>query len=115
MDVKENKKIHCSRCGNCCHADMTMLANKEDIKRWEKESRHDILKVLTQYDKVWAGDRIVLSNGRVLKSCPYLRWEGNLAACSIYHTRPRVCRDFTPGSSPFCPLYNTDESLQDIY
>lgn len=84
---------------------MTTFAEADDIKRWQKEGRHDILKALKEHDKVWAGDRIVFSSGRELTSCPYLRWEGEHAACSIYNTRPRVCREFVPGSSPFCTLY----------
>jgi Fe-S-cluster containining protein len=28
-----------------------------------------------------------------------------LGTCTIYETRPRVCKDYVPGSSEFCPHY----------
>jgi Fe-S-cluster containining protein len=30
-------------------------------------------------------------------------WDGALGTCAIHDTRPKVCRDYVPGSSEFCP------------
>jgi Fe-S-cluster containining protein len=37
------------------------------------------------------------TSGRYLYSCPLLEWEGQLATCTIYESRPKVCRDISRG------------------
>ncbi|HOO70713.1 MAG TPA: YkgJ family cysteine cluster protein [Spirochaetota bacterium] len=95
----------CTRCGSCCNADMTTFAEENDIRRWKDEGRGDILDALSGCEKVWAGDRIVLSSGKKLGSCPFLRRESGMSRCLIYETRPAVCRRFMPGSSRLCPQW----------
>jgi Fe-S-cluster containining protein len=82
---------------------MTLFATDADLRRWEREGRRDLLDGISAGEKLWAGDRIVDARGTRLTSCPYLVWTGDRAACSIYQTRPHVCRDFAPGSSLLCP------------
>lgn len=96
----------CRRCGRCCATDLSAWTTDVDRARWAREGRHDILHVLENESPVWAGDRLVSARtGRTLGPCPFLSWEGALAACAIYETRPAVCRSFRPGSSPFCAGY----------
>ncbi len=77
----------------------------DDVERWKREGRDDILQHMHAHDIVWAGDIIVSSTGIRLKSCVFLNWDGESFSCGIYPTRPGVCRDYVPGSSEICPLY----------
>jgi len=47
LQLKENRvdptSVACRRCGACCHVDMVAYVSPEDIQRWEKEGRHDII------------------------------------------------------------------------
>jgi Fe-S-cluster containining protein len=40
-----------------------------------------------------------------IHDCPFLDLQDGLFACTIYETRPRVCRHFEPGSSEICPQF----------
>lgn len=96
--------IQCQRCGKCCLTNMFAYVQPEDINRWRAEGRSDILALIEE--PIWAGDRIVArTNGHSLACCPFLVQEGALAACAIYKTRPAVCREFEPASSPLCPQW----------
>lgn len=97
--------IACQRCGNCCTIDMMAYVSAEDRKRWENEGRTDILDRLDDNSVIWAGDRIISRSGTKVDHCFYLRCDGGLCSCEIYETRPRVCREYVPGSSELCPLY----------
>ncbi len=96
----------CLRCGMCCLEDMIALADEEDFIRWRNEERDDILHIIENERAVWAGDRLVSArDGHRLEHCPFLCWEGTMRRCAIYETRPRVCREYAPGSSRLCPRY----------
>ncbi len=85
-------------------ADMIAEAEAEDLERWEREGRQDILKVYR--DARWVGDHFVsITTGMTIHDCPFLDFQDGLFACSIYETRPRVCRHFEPGSSMICPQF----------
>ena len=99
--------MKCLRCGACCHVDMVAYISPEDIQRWEKERRYDILARMR--DVMWSGDRIVDEFGVRVTSCVYLKWHGSSFLCEIYETRPMACRNFIPGSSGLCPLYYRQE------
>lgn len=43
MNSEKDGDITCHRCGNCCHVDVAAYVSLEDIQRWEKEGRHDVL------------------------------------------------------------------------
>ena len=66
--------------------------------------------------------------GRGARSVVYLAWheglqipvavkvlqrskaeDDELFSCSIYETRPFICRNFAPGSSDLCPQYDFDQ------
>jgi Fe-S-cluster containining protein len=104
MDSKPERT--CRRCGTCCLAGFIALAAPDDLERWHRERRRDILALMERERAVWMGDRLVSSrDGHTLRGCPFLTWEGEHTACGIYETRPRVCRDYRPGSSEICPQF----------
>jgi Fe-S-cluster containining protein len=84
---------------------MVAYFSPEDILRWEKEQRHDIIARLSNNEVLWAGDRIINKLGAKMTQCVYLNWNGSSFSCEIYETRPMVCRNFVPGSSELCPLF----------
>ena len=95
--------LSCLRCGKCCFVDLTAYAEKEDFDRWRAENRHDILDMIEHRHLMLAGDRIVSSEtGDYPRECPFLCSSGDSLLCSIYETRPSVCREYHPGSSELC-------------
>jgi len=97
------------RCGTCCLVDMVALlayVSDEDMERWQREGRDDIIHIIQHEEAVWAGDHLVSSrDGHYIHGCPFLKQEGTQFTCSIYETRPGVCRNYQPGSSEICPLF----------
>ncbi|HPW68464.1 MAG: YkgJ family cysteine cluster protein [Desulfomonilia bacterium] len=103
---EDRTELGCSRCGKCCLADMIAYVTSEDLDRWKREDRQDILHIIENEQAVWLGDHFISSRtGRPIYGCPFLEMKDGLFACSIYETRPRVCRDYRPGSSQICPLW----------
>ena len=83
-------------------ADMIGDADAEDLARWKREGRDDILRGFR--DALWVGDHFLsVTTGMTIHDCPFLDFRDGSFACTIYETRPRVCRDFVPGSSAICP------------
>jgi Fe-S-cluster containining protein len=55
---------------------------------------------------MWMGDHLICAdNGRYLHGCPFLMWEGDHSSCTIYETRPAVCRNYAAASSEICPQW----------
>ena len=99
--------IPCLRCGTCCMADMIADADAKDLERWRHEGRDDILRIYR--DARWMGDHFIsVATGMTIHDCPFLDWEGGLFTCRIHGTRPRVCREFEPGSSEICPQFRKE-------
>ena len=85
-------------------ADMIADADAEDLERWRREGRDDILQ--RYRDARWVGDHFVsVTTGMTIHDCPFLDFRESSFACTIYETRPRVCREFEPGSSEICPQF----------
>jgi Fe-S-cluster containining protein len=94
----------CTNCGKCCinTAFMGSLqATGEDIKRWRREGRHDILRFASvlgpaanPYADLWIDQQT--ENERL--RCPFVRKVRGQKRylCTVYETRPQVCRDYTP-------------------
>jgi len=90
-------------------ADMIADADAEDLARWKREGRDDILRVY--HDALWVGAHFLsVTTGMTIHDCPFLDFREGSFACTIYGTRPRVCRDFVPGSSAICPQHKTRPS-----
>lgn len=85
---------------------MIAYVTETEIRRWREEGREDIFHIIENESAMWAGDHLISrKDGRYLHGCPFLKWEGNTSMCTIYETRPGVCRDYEPGSSELCPRY----------
>lgn len=95
----------CSRCGKCCTNASYMgslSATGDDVKRWKQEGRDDILgrvSILGPEDDPW-GDLWIKESGAEAQRCPFVRKDRNALTyrCTIYDTRPQVCRDYVPWS-----------------
>jgi len=96
----------CMRCGKCCLTDLIAYAAEEDRKRWTRERENRYSPYLEKEHGVWAGDRLVSQDdGHLLQGCPFFTLRMEPWGLHIHETRPRVCRDYVPGSSEFCPHY----------
>jgi Fe-S-cluster containining protein len=95
----------CSMCGKCCTNVSfmeTLIATGEDVLRWQREGREDILRfafILGEPDNPYA-DLWIDDEEREHKRCPFVRKVRGSKRyyCTIYETRPRVCRDYEPWS-----------------
>jgi Fe-S-cluster containining protein len=82
---------------------LAAYAQQEDFDRWRAENRHDILNIIQHRHLIWAGDRMISTEtGDCPRECFFLCSVGNKCLCSIYETRPLVCREYQPGSSELC-------------
>jgi Fe-S-cluster containining protein len=84
-------------------------ADEEDLERWKRDDRNDILQVYR--DARWMGDHFIsATTGMIIHDCPFLDFQEGLFVCTIHATRPRVCREFEPGSSEICPQFKKGPS-----
>lgn len=101
--------FECKRCGKCCFRFPQLEAYAEDIKRWRKEGRDDILQYVdifhfSSFDTgdLWFNPK----NGMELNRCPFLRKVKNKDEykCGIHETKPTVCKNypFNPGQNGVC-------------
>ncbi len=90
----------CIRCGKCClyrHFMMTLSATSEDVSRWKREERYDILKYVSTISPdvhdLW------VKNGEESHRCPFVRKDRGKPTyrCGIYETRPEVCKGYPHG------------------
>ena len=93
----------CTMCGKCCTNPSymgTLQASGDDVKRWRREGRDDILRfavVLGSAKDPWA-DLWIDERGVERMRCPFVRKVRGQPRyrCTIYETRPQVCRDYQP-------------------
>ena len=89
----EMEKFRCIQCGHCClELDAySTTAHKEDILRWQKEGRGDILEYVVGGD-LWISPR----TDRDVNRCPWLRKlpNENRYICRIHDTKPKLCREY---------------------
>jgi Fe-S-cluster containining protein len=75
-------------------------ASPEDLARWEKEGRQDLLgmaKIMHNRRGEIVGAELWFDpkTGRELMYCPWLRREGSgKCTCLIRGTRPSICREY---------------------
>jgi Fe-S-cluster containining protein len=79
----------------------TLSADWGDIERWRKEKRHDILRFAVIIVEGYDADLWVDENGVERARCPFVRKNPNSPKhrCTIYETRPGVCRRYEPWAS----------------
>lgn len=110
MNSEEKNNAACHQCGSCCHVDVAAYVRLEDVRRWEREGRQDIISHVRANDVTWPGGRVVNRFGSNIRtcrmSCVYLKWDGQSALCEIYETRTGVCRSYVPGSTNLCPQFH---------
>jgi len=86
---------------------MVAYVTPEDMTRWIREDRSDILHIMENEQAVWQGDHLVSRRtGRPIYGCPFLEMLDGVFSCTIHITRPGVCRNYVPGSSELCPQWS---------
>ena len=99
----------CLQCGHCCQPFFSLYVSDEDETRWRREGREDILTQLRWEREhiVWKDDQpLVLATGEVPRRCRYLeKFPDGATRCAIHVTKPKICRDYTPGGSELCVQY----------
>lgn len=97
----EMEKFHCLQCGHCCRTlgdAFATSADTEDVDRWEREGRFDILQwVDLRLRDVGMMDLwIDPTTGEEVVRCPWLRKvpREDRYRCRIHATKPRHCREY---------------------
>lgn len=104
----------CNRCGKCCLTNFIAYATEEDVSRWRRENRQDILRVIEHDHLIWVGDHMISADdGHYAMGCPFLYPNRDHWLCSIYETRPGVCRAYEPGSSELCAQWTGSQAGDD--
>jgi Fe-S-cluster containining protein len=93
--------LDCRACGACCRQipDGTALVSAEDLVRWKREGRDDILRTLVPGHFSQQG----LGTDEA-GTCHFLGTPDNPHDCSIYETRGWACHALEKGS-PQCLTY----------
>lgn len=99
----------CTQCGRCCTNPQFMggmTATEGDVRLWKREGRDDILAWVEPVGSPsirkmlgWSGAADLWINPRTgddAARCPFVRKlrNQNKYTCTIYATRPEVCRQF---------------------
>lgn len=101
---KKAAVTECLRCGRCCQDPFSRYVSEEDVLRWKREKRFDILSVVSEEER--ALERATgMSALKMFKPCRFNNPAGEVGrvACAIHRTRPLICRRFEPGRSRLCP------------
>jgi len=100
--VAEQPPIPCFRCGVCCTCYQPPLTI-EDIDNIASALAISRSKCISKYAR-----KAPIKEGYLLKTaekgCIFLVWDADgKACCTIYASRPKACRDWTPSlSKPEC-------------
>lgn len=88
----------CQQCGSCCEKyGNSIQASAQDVMRWEREGREDILKHVIPFGvngSLFGGELWFSEEGEKLGRCPFLRKKGREGFCAIQETKPEVCRKY---------------------
>ena len=91
----------CRQCGRCCRTlDYQQEVTAEDIARWRKQGRSDILEWVGIFKKdgCETGYRIWVVPGtrQPAKQCPFLEKiaSENRWICKIHSVKPTICRNY---------------------
>jgi Fe-S-cluster containining protein len=99
-------ELDCLACGACCfQRPGTILVSENDIVRWKRAGRVD---VLAQLEPGHFGQMAFMmgSNG----ACVHHGIDGEPHACRIYDARSDTCRDFEAGSRQ-CLEFRRDRGI----
>ena len=92
----------CTQCGRCCtNSDFmgSLTASGDDVKRWRREGRDDILswvQVLAGENNPFGDLWISPRTGNEAQRCPFVRKIRGQEryTCTIYETRPETCQQY---------------------
>jgi Fe-S-cluster containining protein len=102
ITVTEQTPIPCFRCGICCTCYQPPLT-PEDIDNIASALGISHSKCISKYAR-----KVPIKEGYLLKhtkeGCVFLTWDADgKARCTIYPTRPKACREWSPSlSKPEC-------------
>jgi Fe-S-cluster containining protein len=100
--VAEQNPIPCFRCGICCTCYQAPLA-PEDVTNIASALGISRSKCISRYTR-----KVPTKEGYLLKKtkkgCIFLSWDADeKARCTIYPSRPKACREWTPSlAKPEC-------------
>lgn len=100
----------CQDCGACCRVagdDGRILVYAEDLVRWRRQGRDDILGRLVEGH---FGQQAFASTAE--GHCVHLGTDASPHLCSIYETRGQTCRRLEPGSRQ-CFEYRREAGFED--
>jgi len=132
ITITEQTPIPCFRCGICCASYQAPLT-PEDIDNIASALGISSSKCISRYAlKVPIKEGYLLK--RTEKGCIFLTWDADgKARCTIYPSRPKACREWTPSlSKPEClkglaklksrgpimlleELFSSQKDKQDLY
>jgi Fe-S-cluster containining protein len=102
ITIAEQIPIPCFRCGICCTCYQPPL-DPEDIENLASALGISSSECISRY-----AHKVPIKEGYLLKrtekGCVFLAWdEDGKACCTIYSSRPKACREWTPSlSKPAC-------------
>jgi len=100
-------KFKCQQCGNCCRQ-LSIYIGYDDIMRWVEQDRQDILKETVFCKGAPSGDGFYFEHTVTApkQACKFLKDN----RCTIYETRPMVCKDFPHSMSKItcCPIWKKE-------
>jgi Fe-S-cluster containining protein len=102
ITIAEQTPIPCFRCGICCTCYQPPLA-PEDIENITSALGISRAKCISKY-----AVKVPIKEGYLLKhtkkGCIFLAWDADgKARCTIYPSRPKACREWTPSlAKPEC-------------
>ncbi len=100
-----SENYDCAKCpAYCCSVYERVAVGKGDLKRLAKPFGLGIPATVKRYTKVFNGERILRRKADPVlgQACTFLNAETR--QCTIYHARPKVCRDFP--STERCAYYD---------
>ena len=114
-------KFSCERCGKCCERtkwaiDIDTRLVWEDIERWRREGREDILQYVYVFEGL-GGDIFDKTTFRRFSKCPFFKKNGKISSCSIHETKPLCCRifPFYFNNQGICPNCGVSVDEDDLY
>ncbi len=94
--------FRCKRCGTCCSVlgiEYELYIDEEDVRRWEREGRDDILAWVAPAvyrDREYDFPVDAETGDEVVGDCPFLKRDpdNEVTYCLIHDTRPKDCAAF---------------------
>lgn len=107
-DEHHRAELDCLSCGACCRqaSDGRILVPAEDIVRWKRQGRHDLLAQLVPGHFSELAFAFTESG-----ACVHLGASDNANACRIYENRGTTCREFEKGSRQ-CLSFRREAGLE---